>query len=313
VLVIESGPITSRGVTVVTIGHSCASAEYRLSFWQQIFSEKGSNLAVGRPAKHPNEYVLTRWFIADILARADDEDRRWLSNEIGGFRGNLGRYKKGKRGLNWQDPRGLVSRLDKRFAGCAEIFRGTTGQLLMEKPVTQTDLLRAIRALDDPHRTILLAGGYGPGPSGSTGVRTIDDVLIELEQFPEYRTIQAIVYLLAWADRVQNHDTWNSTCLFYRRLIPKIMYFQQVPHYNHIFDAIDAIAPFREFTANVRRERYSRWKLEISEFKKLRKGAAIEIMNVWNETPKHFIGGQADFDVFEFDEMPSVDEDKMPL
>jgi hypothetical protein len=266
---------------------------------------------VGRPAKHPNEFVLTRWCIADVLARAGDGDRQWLQDKFGGSRGNLWRYQKGLRALNWHDPRGNLTELDTRFPECAEIFRGATGQLLMAQPVSQEHLTRAILALGDPQRTILLGGGYGTGQSGSTRGQTLDDVLVELGEFPEYRTLQAIVYLLAWADQLQNHDTWNSTCLFYRHMIPRIMHFQQVPHYEHIFDAIDAIAPFREFSANVRRERYTSWKYEISKFKKLRKEATIEIMKVWNGTPRHFIGGQADSAVSGFVEMPSADEDTM--
>lgn len=262
---------------------------------------------MGRHAKHINEFVLTRWCIAQILEHADDTDRLWLKTQISGFRGNLWRYQRGFRALNWQDPRGLVATLDTRFPGCVEIFKGTTGQLLMAKPVSHDQLIRAIRVLGDPQRTILLGGGYGTEPSGSIGPRTIDDVFGELEQFPEYRTLQAIVYMLAWANRIQNHDTWNSTCLFYHHMIPRIMYFQQVPHFEHIFEAIDAIAPFREIKANVRRDRHRSWRREIPEFKKLRKKAAIEVMNSWNETPRLFIGKGIEINILNFDDEPPKD------
>jgi hypothetical protein len=234
--------------------------------------------------KHPNEFVLTRWYVAEIAERATEDDMIWLHDVVGG-EGNLGRYKRGRRALGWKRPIEIIDKLEVRFPGSGDIFRGPMGQILMNRPISHKQVLSAIEALDDPYRTMLLGSGYGLGPTGPGGKRAIDDVFAELELLPDYRTLQAIVYMLAWADRDQNHNTWNATCGFYRHMIPHFIYAESIRHYEHIFDAVDAIALLRIFTANARRDRYRSWRREMSKVKKIRKQVGIEIMKSFESYP----------------------------
>jgi hypothetical protein len=264
--------------------HSCATADYaRIS--GNRFTYETEIVLVGVP-KHPNEYVLTRWYVAEIFERATSDDMNWLLKTVGGIRTNLWRYKGGHRALGWKRPDELIDKLEERFPGSGDIFRGPMGQILMKRPVTQSQITSAIEALRDPHRMILLGHGYGVNTSGPGGTRSLDDVFAELEMFPEYRTIQAIVYMLAWADQIQNHDTWNATCGFYRHMIPHFIYADSIRHHEHVFDAVDAIAPLRIFTANVRRDRYRNWRRELPKVKKLRKQVGIEIMKSFESYPR---------------------------
>ena len=217
------------------------------------------------------------------MARADADDLKWLRRSFSGFRNNPGRYKSGTRAFGWRADAAIIHRLNERFPGSAEIFLGPMGQILLGRKLTEDELIWAITGLGDPYLTILLGGGYATtSPAGKN--RHINDLFAELEQFVDFGVLQAIVYMLSWADRISNHDTWNATCSFYRHMIPQIIFHESCPHHECIFDAIDAIALLRTFKANNRKDMYRSWRRELPKVKKLREQHAFEVMRHWEMT-----------------------------
>ena len=118
----------------------------------------------------------------------------------------------------------------------------------------------ALTLLGEPIPTIFGGGGL----TGQEGSRPIDDVFCELEQFPVFESLAAVIIMLALADDIQNIDLWNNFCRFYRHMIPSFIDRGQIPFHEEIFDVVDLFARERVFVhLDDREDRLVSWRDEL--------------------------------------------------
>ena len=220
--------------------------------------------------KHPNEYNLTRWAIARMEAVAGDRDNDWLKAHEPDFWRERSRYRRGLITTQWRERSHLAQRLGERFPWFPDIFTGALGQILMGKSLTVDEIKKAIRALGSPYDALLLSGTGLAQNGGERSAFLIDDIFLEFENYPNLATLEAMVYIWAWADRDQNHETWNGTCNYYHWMLSEFEHEGLLPFHSALFDAIDCYALYRTFHANGRQEHKFSWRQGLGEVKRIR-------------------------------------------
>jgi len=212
--------------------------------------------------------LRTKFWFAKV-AGSLGQTPTWFWRTIDKSNGDRATWERYKRGLRDAVPHGgrdRVALVDARYPGFAIYHRIAMWNLLDGAMLTNDEIVRQIANLDDPVRTIVLAGGYR-SPEGD---REFDRVCSELEEFPEFRSLACIVLMLAWADNLHNLGLWNALCGLYRHMIPAFIEQGGIPFHEEVFDAVDAFARERELTKlNVREDRFEDWRHQLPRLKKI--------------------------------------------
>ena len=228
------------------------------------------------------------WFAK--VARGLDQTPTWFwktfDNSIGD-RATWERYKRGLRDAVPHNGRDRVALVDEKYLGSSIYHRTAMWNVLDGATLATEEITVHIAKLDDPVRTIVLAGGY----KSQEGDRDFDRVLSELEQFPDFETLACIVLMLAWSDNLHNLQLWNDLCRFYRHMIPAFIERDDIPFYEDVFDAVDAYACTRGLTKlNVREDRFECWRNQIPRFETMKLTAAKQDLEYFERMPKSYRG-----------------------
>ena len=157
------------------------------------------------------------------------------------------RYRSGERSPNTALSKSRIQKVEKLVPGSSSVFSLPFWRVLKREQLSLEEIICSIDAWGDPTRTILLAGGYEKIGFPGEYPRSYEEVLSQLKEFPTFETLQAIVLLLAWADAIRGPALWNSTCDFYRYMIPHFIIRAHVPCHEDLFDVVDDFARIREY------------------------------------------------------------------
>uniref|UniRef100_UPI002613704B hypothetical protein n=1 Tax=uncultured Erythrobacter sp. TaxID=263913 RepID=UPI002613704B len=180
-----------------------------------------------------------------------------------------------------------VAMTDFKFPGSGISYRTGMWDILQGQHCDEDRIISEIAALGDPVRRTVLQGGYGSDDLS----QSIDRMFSELGQFPDFKTLAAIVLLLEWANALQNHDLWNSFCGLYRHMIPDFIFRDQVPFHEEVFDAIDRYAKIRTFPKlNERIDTFRRWTEELPRYQTMVGNLKKAEKLCFERLPKEFRG-----------------------
>ena len=200
---------------------------------------------------------------------------------------------------------GIIHKVEQKYPGSSKIFNALFWLPLKGKRLTQEEITGELDNFRDEF-------SYAPEP-----MLTIDYWRTEIDRTNsspaelfidfigvydcEDITLQAVVLMLAWADTLDHHDTWNFTCDAYRELLPTLIIGIDWPFKNEIFDAVDQYARKRSFPNGIRRiDSFKSWRSEIPKLQlllgrhyaklfKLRGDERLKKLNYIKERiPRHF-------------------------
>jgi hypothetical protein len=204
-------------------------------------------------------FAAPSWFAEHI-----DEDKR--------FAYIWRRFRSGERSPNTALSRSRIDEVEELVPGSSSVFSLPFWRVLKGEQLSLEEIVDSIDALGDPTRTILLAGGYERIGFPGEYPRYYEEVLSQLKEFPTFETLQAITLLRAWADALRSPDLWNSTCDFYRYMIPHFIIRAHVPCHEDLFDVVDDFARTREYPkANLCKRRYKSWRRECRRLKRMQR------------------------------------------
>ena len=152
---------------------------------------------------------------------------------------------------------GIIHKVEQKYPGSSKIFNALFWLPLKGKRLTQEEITGELDKFRDEF-------SYAPEP-----MLTIDYWRTEIDRTNsspaelfidfigvydcEDITLQAVVLMLAWADALDHHDTWNFICDAYRELLPRIIIGIEWPFKNKIFDVVDQYAQKHIFLNKVDR------------------------------------------------------------
>ena len=203
-------------------------------------------------------------------AVADEPDNDWLKAHEPDFWRERSRYRRGLITTQWREKSHLAQRLGARFPWFPGIFTGAMGQILMGKSLPVDEIKKAISTLGSPYDALLLAGKGLSTHVSKDGGHPLDAIFLELEQLPNLATLEAMVYIWAWADHDQNHQVWNAACRFYHWMVPDFKYEGLLPFNGALFHAVDCYALYRVFHANGREAYKFSWSQGLVEVVEMR-------------------------------------------
>ena len=200
----------------------------------------------------------------------------WFAKTFGGPRSNESTWRKYRTGQR-RVSAAIVSKVDKYFYGASDIYHSAIWDFLIPERAKlrrfsltgseRDDAIGEIQKLGPPMSTIILNQGLFESDSGQ---RTFTDVFNEMREFPDFDNLEAIVFILAWADADGNVMLWNEACDFYRSMIPYYLLHSTLRYCWLIFDVVDRYAQYRTFPkANVREDILVPWTTQLPTYKKL--------------------------------------------
>lgn len=212
----------------------------------------------------------------------------WKTFDEGtGDRSTWERYKRGQRDATSQNGRDRVALVEQDCPGSAIYHRSAIWTVLSGSILTIDELVVEIEALGGAIQSIVLAGDG----SRSLGGSSIGRLFANLEQLPDFKTLSALILMLAWADQLQNVALWNTLGDFYRHMIPAFIERGEIPFYDEVFDAVDDYARTREFTKlNVRHDRFTSWREQLPRCQQMIEDQEELERLEFALTPRTFIG-----------------------
>jgi hypothetical protein len=179
-----------------------------------------------------------------------------------------------------------VAAADGRWPGTAQPFRSAFWYLLKGQPISERDAIAEIEALGDPMCQIVLRGGYFVVDSESPQ-RDIDHLFMNLQQWPSFELLMAIVLTMGWADSIGSHILWNDLGDLYRHMVPELISSGQIPFHEEVFELVDDFALVREFAAfNKREDRRLSWTEQLPRLQEMASAVEQERDTMWENTPK---------------------------
>ena len=242
----------------------------------------------GRPKASNLHGLRTKVWFARASRACGFKSATWFYNQFdapAGDRSTWERYARGLRDATNYAGRNRVALVEARFPGTAAIFYSPMWDYLAGEDLSVQQVIAGISIIGDPVATIILAGGFSDRVDETP--RHIDAVFDDLETFPDFDMLTALVLMLAWADKLQNVDFWNSICAFYKHMVPYLIERGDIPFYEDVFDAIDQVARVRVFARlNVREDTFEGWREQIHRYDQLVLETAEEAKSYFDNMPK---------------------------
>jgi len=229
---------------------------------------------MGRPIRHPVDSLRTKVWFAQAAHAFSDKTAYWFWVNIDNKSGSLSKWNKYRTGERM--PRNGQSSVDivaQHIPGTDIIFKALFWSILKGNNHSTDEIIKELHSLGGNFSIlpkIILDGGIWKKPT--------DQNIPLLEAFAQLAcfskndiyTLQAIVLLMAWADKITNVEFWNSCCDLYRNLLPELIMEIETPFKDEILDNVDAFALKRNFPAvNQREDIFRSWKEELPRFQKL--------------------------------------------
>lgn len=215
------------------------------------------------------DYLAGKVWFALLARSAGELSYRAIARRVHGDGANpltWKRYRDGKRVPVAHGGRDPVADAEAVWPGTGRVFRSSMWSALNGQWISTKHADRSLKQLGEPWSTIVLGKGYtSPGVT-----RTLSHVFYELEQHPDFETLETIVLLLAKADHLGNVPLRNKLCAFYRRMIPQFLERGQIPLHAEVFACVDRFAKEWDFSVmNHRQEISSDWSAAIPAAKAL--------------------------------------------
>lgn len=229
---------------------------------------------MGRPIRHPIDSLRTKVWFGQATHAFSDKTAYWFWKNIDNKSGSLSKWNKYRTGERIpQNTHSSVDALAKHIAGTDVIFKALFWSILKGNNHNTDEILKELKGLGGSFSLlpkIIFNSGVGKKPMGRNV--PLSEVFAQIACFSrnDIYTLQAIVLLMAWADKLMNVEFWNSCCDLYRNLLPELIMEIEVPFKDEIFDCVDAYALKRNFPAvNKREDIFQPWTEEIPRFQKL--------------------------------------------
>lgn len=229
---------------------------------------------MGRPIRHPIDSLRTKVWFRQAAHAYCDKTAYWFWKNIDNKSGSLSKWNKYRTGERIpQNTHSSVDALAKHISGTDVIFKALFWSILKGNNHNIDEIVKELKGLGGNFSLlpkIIFNGGVGKKPIGRNV--PLSEVFAQIACFSrnDIYSLQAIVLLMAWADKLMNVEFWNSCCDLYRNLLPELIMEIEVPFKDEIFDCVDAYALKRNFPAvNKRDDIFQSWTEEIPRFQKL--------------------------------------------
>lgn len=135
----------------------------------------------------------------------------------------------------------IVNRVNVFFPGSADLFRSPIWDVLKDKPVSPEIGWACIEKLGSIVEC-LIADPIKQIQEDPLPMKSItDEVINDIANCPHFSAFQALIVLIGISDH--NHDVYlrNKLSQAYRRMVPRLIYWEQVPFFEEFFDLVDCI------------------------------------------------------------------------
>lgn len=261
------------------------------------------NIRRGRPKNHNVDKLCTRMWFSLLTKRVTAEPSKevwtiWTITEGRlGSRQTLKRYRNGSRVPKKYGISNPIEIANEIFPGTNAIWLSPMWRVLQRKPIDEESVIRGITSLGGVISFVLLKGTIRDFPSFRDPQNGLLNLFRFLSESPDFKTLQAIILLLGWANHIQNHYFWNRICELYRFMIPAFLERDNIPCHEDFLDAVDDIARHREFSSvNVRVETFKSWRDEIPRYHKLVSENEKINQEQWGWLKTSYTGSGLDFD-----------------
>lgn len=229
---------------------------------------------MGRPIRHPIDSLRTKVWFGQASHAFNDQTAYWFWKNIDDKSGSLSKWNKYRTGERIpQTGQSSVDLVAQHIPGTDIIFKALFWSILKGNNHDTHEIIEELQSLGGNFSIlpkVILAGGILRKPANEN--LSLLEMFAQLALFSrnDIYTLQAIVLLMAWADKLMNVDFWNSCCDLYRHLLPELIMEIDTPFKDEIFDYVDTYALKRNFPAvNQREDIFRSWTEELPRFQKL--------------------------------------------
>jgi len=229
---------------------------------------------MGRPIRHPIDSLRTKVWFGQASHACNDQTAYWFWKNIDNNSGSLSKWNKYRTGERIpQSGQNSVDLVAQHIPGTDVIFKALFWSILKGNNHDTDEIIEELHSLGGNFSIlpkVILAGGIARNPANEN--LSLLEMFAQLALFSrnDIYTLQAIVLLMAWADKLMNVEFWNSCCDLYRHLLPELIMDMDAPFKDEIFDRVDGYALKRNFPAVNRREDiFKSWTEELPRFQKL--------------------------------------------
>jgi len=229
---------------------------------------------MGRPIRHPVDSLRTKVWFEQTSQAFSDKTAYWFWVNIDNKSGSLSKWNKYRTGERIpQSGQNSVELVAQHIPGTDVIFKALFWSILKGNNHDTDEIIEELHSLGGNFSIlpkVVLTGGILTEPANRN--LSLLEMFAQLALFSrnDIYTLQAIVLLMAWADKLMNVEFWNSCCDLYRHLLPELIMDMDAPFKDEIFDRVDGYALKRNFPAVNRREDiFKSWTEELPRFQKL--------------------------------------------